>query len=79
MSNIFYYGSPAYGIINGINKMFTVRTTYVPGTLRVHLNGVMREKEDADGWEELGGKRFKLKVAPVKGDRITCTFEAVFV
>jgi len=54
----------AAGAVNGVNKVFLVSNNYLPGSVRVFLNGVLLRKELEGGWTELGHKRVRLNEAP---------------
>ena len=42
----------ASGPVNGFNQTFTVSLPYQPGTLKLFVNGQLREITDDDGWTE---------------------------
>jgi len=58
---------PVSGIINGVNRDFSVPTYYRAGSLVVFLNGQQLKRQLDNGWEEtdptLG--RFRMKLPPV--------------
>lgn len=58
---------PVSGVVNGVNRDFTVPTYYRAGSLVVFLNGQQLKRTLDNGWEEtdptLG--RFRMKVPPV--------------
>jgi len=58
----------ALGVVNGVNRDFSVGFDYVPGTTAVFLNGLALRKDWDDGWEELGKKKFRMKIPPLDGD-----------
>jgi hypothetical protein len=52
------------GPINGANLIFETSAEYVPGSVRVFINGLLGLQPLVDGWTELGGKRIRLNEAP---------------
>ncbi len=58
----------AIGVIDDVNVSFSTSVNYVGGTLAVFRNGVLQEKTSDNGWIELGGDAFDMKVAPVIDD-----------
>ena len=40
------------GLVNGVNKVFTLSMPYGPGTTAVFLNGLLQERSLDDGWFE---------------------------
>lgn len=62
------------GTINGSNLIFKTPAPYVPGTLRVFVNGQLLRSDFDDGWTELGGDTFRLKEAPIVEDTISAYF-----
>jgi hypothetical protein len=61
------YETPS-GSTNGTNRLFVTAADYKPGSVRVHLNGLLLRKDLTDGWAELGAKRIRLNEAPHVGD-----------
>jgi hypothetical protein len=57
----------AKGAINGVNQQFATSAMYVPGSLQVWVNGLLKVKDAPDGWTELGSNKFKMGVAPLVG------------
>jgi len=55
---------PAVGTPNGTRTIFETRTAYLPGSVKVFLNGFVMRADYADGWTELGGRKIQLKEAP---------------
>lgn len=58
-------GTPDGGLLN-----FQTQHPYQIGSLRVLINGMFRKAELDDGFLELGGSDFRMKVAPKAGDTI---------
>lgn len=52
------------GVINGYNLVFETSRSYVPGSVRVFVNGNVNEVSGPDGWKELGSKRIAMKEIP---------------
>lgn len=42
----------ASGVVNGSNKVFSVSLPYQVGTLKLLVNGQLRQIDDDDGWTE---------------------------
>lgn len=61
---------PMYGLVDGVNQIFQTKNEYMPGTLRVFVNGVVYYGPFDDGWTELGDRKIRMKIAPVVGDVI---------
>ena len=59
---------PALGTIDGVNTLFLSSAMYVPGSVQVWLNGLLKRKDFDDGWTELGSNKILLKEAPEPGD-----------
>jgi hypothetical protein len=59
---------PAGGVVNGVNRIFSSTAQYIPGSLRVFLNGLLIRQDLTDGWIELGNKKLRLHEAPKTGD-----------
>lgn len=68
----FVCGETPVGLINGVNRVYTVSATYVDGTLEVYLNG-LRQRETAD-YDELGGTTFQFVIAPFSTDSISVDY-----
>lgn len=64
----------ALGPVNGINTKFTTSVMYVPGSLQVWLNGLLKRRDFDDGWVELGSNKFEMKEAPITGDVVQAYF-----
>lgn len=60
----------AIGGINGTNRDFQTVTPYVPGSVVIFLNGLSLVKDYDEGWEELGGTKLRMKIAPFLGDAL---------
>lgn len=58
------------GAVNGSNTLFEVAADYRPGTVIGWINGQLKVSENDDGLTELGGRRIRLKEAPLVGDVI---------
>lgn len=58
----------AVGVADGTRTDFATQHPYQAGTLRVLINGILQRAELDDGWVELGGADFRMKVAPFAGD-----------
>lgn len=56
------------GAVNGVNRTFFVTADYVPGTVRIFLNGQLKSPPLEDGHTELGGRKINIKDAPRAGD-----------
>lgn len=65
---------PVFGVVDGVNRDFQTAREYVPGTLRVFLNGILKRGDLDDGWLELGGTLFRMKVAPRIADQIGASY-----
>lgn len=65
---------PATGATNSVNTVFYTLTGYVPGTLRVFLNGVLQRKDLVDGWVELGSGKFQMNIPPEAGDTVSAYY-----
>lgn len=55
---------PLLGAIDGSNQVFDTPAPYVPGSVRVFINGQLKTKDLVDGWTELGGTKVRLKEPP---------------
>lgn len=62
------------GVIDGSNLVFQTPAQYVPGSVRVFVNGQLLRADFDDGWVELGGDKIRLKIAPVVGDTVSAYF-----
>lgn len=60
----------AVGSVDGVNKLFETSVDYETGTLAVFRNGTLLERSADNGWAELGGNEFEMKVAPLTKDVI---------
>lgn len=58
------------GTVDGFNVYFQTAKDYRAGTLVVFRNGQSLVDARDNGFEELGGKKFKLKVPPIVDDII---------
>ncbi len=52
------------GVANGFNTIFETSRGYVPGSVRVSVNGIVGEGSLTDGWKELGNKRISMNEPP---------------
>lgn len=64
----------AVGTIDGMNRDFETSVDYLPGSLRVWTNGLLRREDFDDGFDETGPKNFQMNEAPVDGDVIQVFF-----
>lgn len=58
----------AQGTIDGFNQNFYVSEDYTANTLVIFRNGQLLERSMDNGWEELGGNDFRMKIAPLPAD-----------
>lgn len=58
------------GLVDGANTLFETEKVYRGGTLIAYRNGQALEQTMENGWDELGGKLFRMKVAPMQKDVI---------
>lgn len=58
---------PLLGPVNGSNRIFETPSSYRPGSVRVFVNGQLKTQLREDGWEELGGRKIRLRIAPQAG------------
>lgn len=56
------------GSTNGVNLVFETPKDFVPGSVRVFVNGIVLVANMDDGWTELGTKKVVMKIAPIPGD-----------
>ena len=68
----------ALGAVNGSNQNFSTPSPYMPGSLRIFLNGDLLQQDLDNGWVELTPTTFKLTEAPLPGDyvQVYYTFSA---
>jgi len=52
------------GVTNGFNMVFKTSRSYIPGSVRVFVNGIVGEGSLSDGWKELGNKRILMNEPP---------------
>ena len=64
----------ATGLIDGVNTVYQVSTSYVSGSVQVFLNGQAKRQDFADGWSELGGNKIKMAQPPEGGDVLQVYF-----
>jgi hypothetical protein len=55
----------ALGVADGMNQVFQTPRPYVPGSVQVFIDGQLQRVDYDDGWIELGGRKFQMKIAPV--------------
>lgn len=61
------FGEAATGAMDGVNRLFALSDTYVPGTLRVYLNGL---RQSSAYITEVSDTEFELEDAPIAGDSL---------
>ena len=66
-----------YGEVNGINQTFETAKNFIPGSVKVFVNGLVLEASMDDGWVELGVNRVRMKIAPIPGDVLQAYFMTV--
>lgn len=64
----------AAGSVNGTNQQFKTSAAYLPGSLQVWVNGLLKRKGSSEGWTELGINKFQLNIAPVAGSVVQVYF-----
>jgi hypothetical protein len=64
------YIEVAIGTPNGVTTVFGTSAPYMPGSVQVFVNGVLKRKDFDDGWIEYASQKIKLKEAPLEGDTI---------
>lgn len=64
----------ATGAVNGVNTVFQTSAPYIPGSVRVFLNGQLKREDFDDGWIELGYDKVALKIPPELGDSVQTYF-----
>ena len=62
------------GAVNGLNNVFQTSQPYVPGSVRIFLNGQLKRADFADGWIELGYDKVQLALPPLAGDVVQAYF-----
>lgn len=62
------------GGVNGVNNVFQTSSPYVPGSVRIFLNGQLKRADFADGWIELGYDKVQLALPPLVGDVVQAYF-----
>lgn len=67
---------PALGVVDGMNRDFRTSRDYVRGSLQAWVN-ILRRREHEDGWEETGTRTFRLREAPLPGDRVFAWYRPV--
>lgn len=58
---------PLLGAVNSVNLVFETTVDYRPGSVQVFSNGQLKTKPLGDGWVELGGRKIRMKEAPLAG------------
>lgn len=64
----------AEGPLDGENQEFSTGAPYVPGSLVVLVNGTMPVQGSDEGWDELGGRWFRLRRAPRPDDTVLACY-----
>lgn len=59
---------PAVGVPNGVRTDFETTASYLPGSVKVFVNGLVMRADYVDGWIELGAKKIRLKEPPQDRD-----------
>jgi len=54
--------------------VFQTSHPYVPGSVRIFLNGQLKRADFADGWIELGYDKVQLALPPLVGDVVQAYF-----
>ena len=54
--------------VDGIATTFTVANNYVPGTLKVYLNGLRQQSGIGNDYDEVLPNQFTVPIAPIVGD-----------
>ena len=67
----------AIGTPDGALVDFQTQHPYQAGTLRVLINGIYRRADLDNGFDELGGSDFRMKVAPRTGDTVWTFYRKV--
>jgi len=62
------------GAVNGTNQVFQTPYPYVPGSVRIFVDGQLKREDFADGWIELGYDKVQLKIAPISGSVVQAYF-----
>jgi len=62
---------------DGINSYFSASVDYVPGSVRVFLNGVLLRRDLQDGWQEDPPRRVWMKEAPRSTDVVQLYYLAI--
>lgn len=62
------------GLVDGVNTVFQTPVPYVPGSVRVFLNGQLKRSDLGDGWVELGYDKVQLNFAPEVSDVVQVYF-----
>jgi hypothetical protein len=67
----------ATGAVDGVNRTFATSSDYLAGSLVVFQGLARVDASEADGWTELGGSLFELKVAPRTGNHVGCWYRVI--
>ena len=60
---------PAVGIPNGVRTVFRALASYLPGSLRAFVNGLLMRREPEDGGgTELGNRKIQTKLVLESSD-----------
>lgn len=73
---LLLYKEEAIGSIDGYNDTFLASFPFIPGTLRVHLNGL--EQDSPDDYVELSNQTIQFVNPPLGGidsDTVTLTYQ----
>jgi len=65
------------GTANGFNTVFETPTDYMAGSVQIFLNGILLEKDLADGWTSPGGRKIVMKVPPLTGDTLQAYYMSI--
>lgn len=65
------------GSVNGTNRIFYCSASYVPGTVRVWINGQLKRPDLVDGWVEKTPNKIELKEAPRVGELVQVWYKVL--
>lgn len=60
---------------DGVTTDFSVTAAYNPRSVSVWHNGIKLEPDLDDGFTELGGSTFRMKIAPLTEDTIQAEYD----
>lgn len=64
-----------FGPIDGANQVFTTSAIYLPGTVKLVVNGQIFDKTDDNfGFSETGSNEITTNFIPVIGDVLQCFY-----